>query len=78
MTDGSTEIDVDAQYASGGENDAGEATLRITALQGDSVGIKLLRQDATVSFRLNEADLNDLTTALAEASETDVDGSAKY
>ena len=78
MTDGSTEIDVDVQYADNGENDAGEATVRITALQGDAVGIKLLRQDTTVSFRLNEGDLNDMVTGLTEASETDVGGSAEY
>lgn len=78
MTDGSTEIDVDVQYAGNGKNDAGEATVRITALQGDAVGIKLLRQDTTVSFRLNEGDLNDMVTGLKEASETDVGGSAEY
>ena len=78
MTDGSTEIDVDVQYAGNGGNDAGEATVRITALQGDAVGIKLLRQDTTVSFRLNEGDLNDMVTGLKEASETDVGGSAEY
>ncbi len=78
MTNSSTEIDVDVQYSSNGENDAGEATLRITALQDDSVGVKLLRQGTTVSFRLNEAGLSDLMTALKEASEADVDGSAAY